>query len=104
MTHEFGHHVSASFFPKTVGGEFKSAQNSNGHSILNRLFIDSVSFSTSKLYRFMGEELPPNDPSAAWDGNTRSSPSPNGVYIYSMSLLMEDGVLRQVEGAITLMR
>lgn len=53
---------------------------------------------------FIGEELPPNDPAAAWDGYVRSTPSPNGIYIYSISLLMEDGVLRQVEGAITLMR
>ena len=53
---------------------------------------------------FIGEEQLPNDASNAWNGNTGSGPSPNGIYIYTMSLLMADGVLRNRKGAITLMR
>ena len=53
---------------------------------------------------FIGEKLSPDDVSMAWDGNTPFGPSPSGIYIYSMSLLMEDGVLRDRKGAITLMR
>lgn len=53
---------------------------------------------------YEGKELPPNDASKAWDGNTRSSPLPNGVYVYSVRLLMEDGGIRHKKGAITLLR
>jgi len=53
---------------------------------------------------YQGEDLPPNDTTKAWDGNTRSSPLPNGVYVYSMQLLMRDGGIRLKKGAITLIR
>ncbi|PHN03978.1 T9SS type B sorting domain-containing protein [Flavilitoribacter nigricans] len=51
------------------------------------------------------EDLTPNETSESWDGHLRNGKiAPNGVYLYSMSLLMEDGVLRQRQGALTLMR
>lgn len=54
------------------------------------------------IYR--GQELPPNDTGNSWDGRLPSGElAPNGVYLYSMTLLMEDGALRQRKGALTLM-
>lgn len=53
---------------------------------------------------YQGQEIPPNDDTNSWDGRLRNGElAPNGVYIYSMTLLMEDGALRQRNGALTLM-
>lgn len=54
--------------------------------------------------QFAGEDLPPDDSSRSWDGKTRLGLAPNGVYIYSMSLLMNDGLLHEKHGALTLVR
>jgi gliding motility-associated-like protein len=53
---------------------------------------------------YEGSELAPEAPALGWDGKTRQGPAPNGVYIYSADLLMEDGQLRNRKGAITLIR
>lgn len=54
---------------------------------------------------FQGTDLLPNDNDRTWNGrNRRGEVVPNGIYIYSMTLLMEDGALRQRNGALTVMR
>lgn len=50
-----------------------------------------------------GQNILPNS-STGWDGQFRSKPLENGVYTYIAILLMEDGITRQVSGAVTLIR
>lgn len=54
---------------------------------------------------YQGEDLAPDESFTTWDSRLKTGQlAPNGVYIYSISLLMEDGGLRQLEGPLTLMR
>lgn len=53
---------------------------------------------------YEGKELLPNDTSRAWDGRIRGGQAPDGVYIYTASLLLADGVERTVTGTLSLLR
>lgn len=53
---------------------------------------------------YNGTEQPPDAPAVGWDGNTRSGQAPNGVYIYTVELLMKDDKVRTQRGTVTLIR
>lgn len=50
-----------------------------------------------------GQNILPNS-ATGWDGSFRGEPLENGVYTYLAILLMDDGLTRQVSGAVTLVR
>ncbi|MCB0630709.1 MAG: gliding motility-associated C-terminal domain-containing protein [Saprospiraceae bacterium] len=53
---------------------------------------------------YEGSDLAPDAPDLGWNGKTRLGVAPDGVYIYSIDLLMEDGQVRNKKGSVTLIR
>lgn len=56
----------------------------------------------NEVYR--GEHLPPGDQERGWDGQFRGQTAPPGVYAYTSTLMMDDGIERQFSGTFTLVR
>ena len=53
---------------------------------------------------FHGKNLPPNDPNAGWRGLHNGQPVPNGLYVYTTQLLMDDGKTHPFSGSVVLLR
>jgi gliding motility-associated-like protein len=53
---------------------------------------------------FVNYNFQPNDPAEGWDGNTRSLPQPQGVYIYWAELELASGEVVRVSGDVALLR
>ena len=53
---------------------------------------------------FEGREMTPGDPFQAWDGLKNGDYHPEGVYVFSALLLMDDGKERRYSGSLALMR
>lgn len=88
---------------------------SPNHDGVNDHFVvyadkDLVMIQTIRIFNrwgqlvYEGKELLPNDTFQAWDGNTHLGQAPNGVYVYSASLLMADGIERNIKGTFSLVR
>lgn len=102
--------VDLEFYQVYVPNAFSPNQDGINDTFLVYGEKDLVMIQTIQVFNRWGQlvyedrELPPNDASRAWDGHTLRGPAPDGVYIYSASLLMEDGVERMVKGTLSLMR
>ncbi len=53
---------------------------------------------------FQRQDFTPNDDSQGWDGALNGNLAPNGVYVYTTRLLMDDGKERQFSGSFVLVR
>ena len=53
---------------------------------------------------FKQKNMLPNIPNQGWDGQSGGQASSEGVYLYTASLLMDDGLERKVSGMVTLVR
>jgi len=53
---------------------------------------------------FSAKNIPPNDPSAGWDGQTSSTPAPTGVYIWTTEIEWMDGRRQVWSGDVLLTR
>ncbi len=53
---------------------------------------------------FQRQNIAPNDAATGWDGFFKGKPAPNGVYVYLVNVIMDDGIERQFSGAFTLIR
>lgn len=53
---------------------------------------------------FEGKDIDINDDTAGWDGNSKGSPQPSGVYAYEASVLFVDNISRIIKGDVTLLR
>jgi gliding motility-associated-like protein len=54
--------------------------------------------------QFSGEDLPPNDTAAGWNGKRKGEAAPPAVYVYTARLLMDDGKEHLRYGSVLLMR
>ena len=55
-----------------------------------------------EVYR--GVSLNSNIANQGWDGKVNGKDAPEGVYVYLISILYEDGVVRNSSGTVTLVR
>lgn len=53
---------------------------------------------------FQNQNMAPNDVMAGWDGFFKGKPAPNGVYVYLVNVIMDDGKERQFSGSFVLVR
>lgn len=51
---------------------------------------------------FETRNIPPNEPTAGWDGQAKGQMLPNGVYLYSFLIRYPDGTSDYLKGTITL--
>ncbi|MDX1942548.1 MAG: gliding motility-associated C-terminal domain-containing protein [Saprospiraceae bacterium] len=53
---------------------------------------------------FQQKAFAPNEPSNGWNGQSNGKPVQNGVYVYKVQLIMDDGKERQLVGSMTLLK
>lgn len=53
---------------------------------------------------YEGLQLPPNDPSAGWDGHFRGKLMDPAVFVYAAEVELDDGAIRMYKGDVTLTR
>ena len=53
---------------------------------------------------FQGNDFKGNDPNLGWNGWSPKGPEAEGVYVFTASLIYDDGQARTVSGSITLLR
>lgn len=85
----------------------------NGDQINDMFFAygsDLVSILSMRVYDrwgeqlFLGENLSPLDPSTGWDGTFNGHELNEGVYVYIMEVMLEEGVRQLVKGNVTLLK
>lgn len=85
----------------------------NGDNINDLFFAygsDLVSILTMRIFDrwgeqlFFGENLSPLDPSKGWDGTFNGQALNEGVYVYVLEVMLEEGVRQQVQGNVTLLK
>jgi gliding motility-associated-like protein len=85
----------------------------NGDNINDMFFAygsDLVTILSMRIYDRWGEEIyfaeniSALDPSLGWDGSYRGQSVNEGVYVYMLEVLLEEGVRQHVKGNVTVIR
>jgi len=93
-------YIPNTFDPSASGADkaFRVFGNDNISEIISLGIYDRWG---SEVFRV--NEVSPDDPSASWDGRFGGRSVASGVYIYHLTLLMDDGIEQSLTGTITLM-
>ncbi len=87
-------HVPNAFAPGGVNTEFRPLF----------VFGENATYQMRIFSRWGNEVFETTDPNTGWDGSVNGKPSPQGVYVFQISLVLSNGDRVERNGTLTLLR